>query len=268
MANERIFISYKRKNKEQVFSLIEKIERELGVKCWVDLDGIESNAQFVSKICNAIDRAEVVLFMHSMEHSRIEDLNRDWTIRELNYADAKRKRTVLVKLDDAPLDNYFLLVFGAQNNIDPRVPEQWNNLLRDLRKWLDLEDEVSAPPKQYTSRELSSLIEKGNEYYRFNQYEKALECYLIVGNHGNAGVQGRIGDMYYWGQGVGQNYAEAARWYRRSAEQGYAWSQNNLACMCFSGQGVQKDKEEARRWFQKAAAQGHEGAQQHLSELY
>ena len=42
MANERIFVSYKRKDKEQVFALIDKIERELGVKCWVDLEGIET----------------------------------------------------------------------------------------------------------------------------------------------------------------------------------------------------------------------------------
>ena len=27
-------------------------------KCWVDLDGIETSAQFASKICTAIDRAE------------------------------------------------------------------------------------------------------------------------------------------------------------------------------------------------------------------
>lgn len=58
MANERIFISYKRVNKEPVFAFIDRIERELGVKCWVDLDGIETSAQFASKICTAIDRAE------------------------------------------------------------------------------------------------------------------------------------------------------------------------------------------------------------------
>ena len=132
MANERIFISYKRKNKEQVFALVDKIERELGVKCWVDLDGIESMAQFASRICKAIDKCDFVLFMHSSEHLSI-DYERDWTIRELSYADHKQKRVFLVKLDDAELEDYFLLMFGALNYTDSRDPDQWKRLLHDLR---------------------------------------------------------------------------------------------------------------------------------------
>ena len=144
MANERIFISYKRVNKEPVFALIDRIERELGVKCWVDLDGIETSAQFASKICTAIDRAEVVLFMHSSAHLGI-DYDNDWTVRELNYAHDENKHVVLVKLDDAPLKNIFKLVYGTRNNIDSRNPDQWNILMRDLRKWLNLEAPQTQP---------------------------------------------------------------------------------------------------------------------------
>jgi len=143
MANERIFISYKRVNKEPVFALIDRIERELGVKCWVDLDGIETSAQFASKICTAIDRAEVVLFMHSSAHLDI-DYDNDWTIRELNYAHDENKHVVLVKLDDAPLKNIFKLIYGTRNNIDSRNPDQWNIMIRDLRKWLNIEEPTKA----------------------------------------------------------------------------------------------------------------------------
>ena len=144
MANERIFISYKRVNKEPVFALIDRIERELGVKCWVDLDGIETSAQFASKICTAIDRAEVVLFMHSSAHLDI-DYDNDWTVRELNYAHSENKHVVLVKLDNAPLKNIFNLIYGTRNNIDSRNPDQWNILMRDLRKWLNLEAPKTQP---------------------------------------------------------------------------------------------------------------------------
>ena len=65
MEKARIFISYKRKNKKKVFSIVNKIESQLGVKCWIDLDGIESSSQFRNKICNAIDNSDIVLFMHS-----------------------------------------------------------------------------------------------------------------------------------------------------------------------------------------------------------
>lgn len=144
MANERIFISYKRVNKEPVFALIDRIERELGVKCWVDLDGIETSAQFASKICTAIDRAEVVLFMHSSAHLGI-DYDNDWTVRELDYAHSENKHVVLVKLDDAPLKNIFKLIYGTRNNIDSRNPDQWNILMRDLRRWLNLEAPKTQP---------------------------------------------------------------------------------------------------------------------------
>ena len=146
MANERIFISYKRVNKEPVFALIDRIERELGVKCWVDLDGIETSAQFASKICTAIDRAEVVLFMHSSAHLNI-DYDNDWTIRELDYAHSENKHVVLVKIDDAPLKNIFKLIYGTRNNIDSRNPDQWNILMRDLRKWLNLEPLPQPKPQ-------------------------------------------------------------------------------------------------------------------------
>lgn len=133
----QIFISYKRADKDKVFPLVAKIEKELGCECWVDLDGIESSVQFASVICRAIDNAEVVLFMHSSIHATI-DFESDWTIKELNYAQNKKKRVVLVKLDDTPLDNIFLLEYGSKNNRDSKDPTQFSRLLKDLRSWLHL----------------------------------------------------------------------------------------------------------------------------------
>lgn len=134
----QIFVSYKRVDKNKVFPLVEKIERELGCNCWVDLDGIESSVQFASVICSAIDKSDVVLFMHSSVHLTI-DFETDWTVKELTYAQMKKKRVVLVKLDDAPLDNIFLMEYGSKNNIDSQDPTQFNKLLNDLRAWLKLQ---------------------------------------------------------------------------------------------------------------------------------
>jgi hypothetical protein len=49
---KKIFISYKRTNKNQVFQLVKRIENQLGIKCWVDLDGIESSTQIFLRSCN------------------------------------------------------------------------------------------------------------------------------------------------------------------------------------------------------------------------
>lgn len=52
--SERIFISYKRVDKECVFVIKDSIEKVTCEKCWIDFDGIESNAQFVGKLTEAI----------------------------------------------------------------------------------------------------------------------------------------------------------------------------------------------------------------------
>lgn len=88
----RIFISYKRVDKDKVFTIKEQIESALGEKCWIDLDGIESDAQFVSVIITAIEQADIILFMYSREHSLITDYENDWTIRELNYAKEEKQK--------------------------------------------------------------------------------------------------------------------------------------------------------------------------------
>lgn len=139
----QIFISYKRTDRDKVFPLVKSIENELGCKCWVDLDGIESSMQFASVICRAIDNAEVVLFMHSAVHLSI-DYENDWTVKELDYAQQKSKRVVLVRLDGAPLDNIFLMNYGSKNNIDSRDPLQFEKLLNDLRSWLQLPQHKST----------------------------------------------------------------------------------------------------------------------------
>ena len=80
---ERIFISYKRVDKVRVFAIKDGIEKATGEKCWIDLDGIESDAQFADVIISAINRCEVFLFMYSASHTKIENHNNDWTISEI-----------------------------------------------------------------------------------------------------------------------------------------------------------------------------------------
>jgi TPR repeat protein len=73
---------------------------------------------------------------------------------------------------------------------------------------------------------------------------------------GLANVQHCLGLMYEKGQGVPQDYAEAARLFRLAAEQDNAPAQNNLAFLYVHGRGVPQDNDKAMRWFRKAADQG------------
>ena len=77
-----------------------------------------------------------------------------------------------------------------------------------------------------------------------------------------------LGDMYYYGRGVKEDKAEAARWHRKAAEQGDVVAQSSLGLMYDLGWGVEKDYAEAVKWFRKAAEQGNAGAQYSLGAMY
>src|SRR5436309_3203198 len=62
--------------------------------------------------------------------------------------------------------------------------------------------------------------------------------------------------------------ATALRLIRPLADQGNAEAQYNLAIMYFTGQGVPKDYAEAAKWFRLAAEQGHAGAQYALGVMF
>ena len=61
----RVFISYKRQDKDLVFPIVDEIKQKTGVDCWIDLEGIESGDLFQNVIIDAIDNADIVVFMLS-----------------------------------------------------------------------------------------------------------------------------------------------------------------------------------------------------------
>ncbi|MBR6018129.1 MAG: toll/interleukin-1 receptor domain-containing protein [Paludibacteraceae bacterium] len=133
----RIFISYKRSDKEKVFRIKDRIEAATGEKCWIDLDGIESDAQFVNVIMRAIDNADIFLFMFSKTHSEISNYENDWTIREIGYAQAQQKRIVIVNIDGTPMSKWFQFMFGLKQQVDATSEHDVNKLSQDICRWLN-----------------------------------------------------------------------------------------------------------------------------------
>jgi hypothetical protein len=93
---------------------------------------------------------------------------------------------------------------------------------------------------------------------------------IIIGaaDQGNADAQVMLGSIYMDGKGVPQNYAEALRWFHKSAAQGNARAQNDIGFMYTYGKGVKEDYEEAVKWYGKAADQGFSTAQYLLGIMY
>ena len=66
--------------------------------------------------------------------------------------------------------------------------------------------------------------------------------------------------MYSKGEGVPQDYKEAASWYRKAAEQGNPDAQANLGIIYGTGQGVLQDNLLAHMWSNIGSANGNESA--------
>ena len=85
---------------------------------------------------------------------------------------------------------------------------------------------------------------------------------------GDAAAQAELGDVYWHGGGVDQDYREAISWYRRAAEQGNVGGQLGLGTAYWEGVGVPQDHAEAARWLRLAAEQGDPGGQFGLGSAY
>ena len=71
--------------------------------------------------------------------------------------------------------------------------------------------------------------------------------------HGDTQAQVELGGRYLGGKDVPQDYAEAAKWYRKAADQGHAGAQIKLGSLYETGHGVPRDLGEAQRWYERAA---------------
>lgn len=98
--------------------------------------------------------------------------------------------------------------------------------------------------------------------------EPPVQATTNAARKGDAAAQLKLGEMYDLGDGVPQDYKEAARWYRLSAEQGNPAARFALAEMYKNGDGVPKDIQAAIKWYRLAAEQDYAMAQLLLGVLY
>jgi TPR repeat protein len=102
----------------------------------------------------------------------------------------------------------------------------------------------------------------------FGDAAPLVQLLRLLAEQGDTEAQNRLGDMFWNGQDVAQDYSQAVVWYRKAADHGDATAQFNLGVAYFSGQGVPHDQKAALTWYQKAAQQGNVNAQTNLAGMY
>jgi len=120
---------------------------------------------------------------------------------------------------------------------------------------------LSVPAFSLTTDDAVKAIEKGDFETALNKLRP-----LIEKNDPNA--QFLMGMLYDAGNGVPQDQAIAASWYRKAAEQKHLFAQLFLGIFYYSGTGVKRDYKEAARWLQSPADNENDQAQFYLGAMY
>ena len=99
-------------------------------------------------------------------------------------------------------------------------------------------------------------------------FEMALkELRPLIEKH-DPNAQFLMGMLYDAGNGVPQDQAIAASWYRKAAEQNHLIAQLFLGVLYYSGNGIERDYKKAAHWLQAPANDGNDQAQFYLGSMY
>jgi uncharacterized protein len=111
-------------------------------------------------------------------------------------------------------------------------------------------------------------LQKGIQSALSGNFQEALNELQPLALRGSAHAQSLLGEMYFRGDGVKQNYLLARKWFRRSAQQGWASANYKLGMLYRKGLGVKPNNVSAAFWYRAGAERGDADAQKDLGILY
>ena len=115
---------------------------------------------------------------------------------------------------------------------------------------------------------VTTNIQAGVQIFIPDNNRVNLEELEAKARHNDAVAECTIGVMYKQGNGVPQDYVQAARWFQRAAHHDQGDAQFCLGELYQHGQGVKKDPAKAAKWYLKSARQGYGQAQYYIGRKY
>lgn len=145
---KKIFISYKRAEKDIVFPIVKQLEEQTGIQCWIDYTGIEGGDHFQNFIINAIDESDIVIAMLSKKYiepykdektGEIKLDKQTYPEKEVMYAYNHDKRVVPVSIDGTTIKDCKWLDFNFSgiDYCDFSVDTDRKKLFQNLNSWID-----------------------------------------------------------------------------------------------------------------------------------
>lgn len=144
------------------------------------------------------------------------------------------------------LPTYGIIRVVIVTNFSGKGTDKANHLLRDIEKYLTKKNQ-SPTTKSSQSVSTDTAVAAPKE---------KKESLGATGGE----KEYQLGNMYYDGNKVPRDFAEAVKWYREAGERGHAVAQYKLGTMYSQGQNVTQNLVEAYAWLLLATAQGQKEA--------
>jgi TPR repeat protein len=133
-------------------------------------------------------------------------------------------------------------------------------------------ESVEALRKSAAAGNTEAMHALGGKYETGNgvrqDYAKAAHWYRMAAERGSPVAMVDVGVMYGRGEGVQQSHGEEMRWYRLAAEKESDVAMLYLGHMYRLGDGVPQDYPQALVWYRKAAEMGNASALDMVGEMY
>lgn len=110
-------------------------------------------------------------------------------------------------------------------------------------------------------------FDDGLEAYKRGDYAAAMLAWRPLADTGDAKAQHAVADLYYCGQGVQRDYAEAAKWFMKAADQEHVAALYMVGIMCLHGKGPPMDVPDGLGFIGRAANNGYSQATYFLEAL-
>ncbi|MBF0609512.1 MAG: sel1 repeat family protein [Magnetococcales bacterium] len=160
---------------------------------------------------------------------------------------------------------------GCVASTPPKTDDQQSNNKESQCGDVDEYIEKIYNPLNYLARGVLSISPVARKELKngdiANAHRRRVDCFRAEAGKGNASSQFNLGAAYYYGEGVKQDFTEAARWFRESANNGNVNGQFATGVCHEKGQGVVKNYNEAIKWYRKAADQGNVTAPKRIEEI-
>jgi TPR repeat protein len=159
-------------------------------------------------------------------------------------------------------------------NLNFAVPVSYvKSLLEQNREAVAASSRTIAELKQLATRgDIRAMFFLGLHYERgegvAQDFTQAAFWYRKAAVGGEADAQFKLGWLYESGNGMTQDYAQAATWFSKAADQGMVDAQFSLGVFYEYGKGVPQDYTQAAVYYRKAADQGDADAQRSLGDAY